>query len=296
MAERRFHIGAHAFEAPALEPGLYLVATPIGNLGDMTLRGLETLAAADTIYCEDTRITLRLMERYGLRVPLKALHDHNEAALAPALVAEIEGGKALALVSDAGMPLISDPGYRLVKACAGAGVKVTSLPGANAVLAAVQLSGLPTDSFRFAGFLPSADGERRRALDGLMESSHSVIAYESPHRLKDCLADIAARDAARPVAVARELTKLHEELMRGPASEVLAALSARESVKGECVVVIGGKPAMEAALDEAQIARIIADAAASLPAGKAAQQVAKLTGLARDEAFARILKLKGSRP
>lgn len=296
MAERRFHIGAHAFDAPALEAGLHLVATPIGNLGDVTLRALETLAAADTIYCEDTRITLRLMDRYGLRVPLKALHEHNEAALAPSLIAEIESGKAIALVSDAGMPLISDPGYRLVKACAEAGVRVTSLPGANAVLTAVQLSGLATDSFRFAGFLPSGDGERRRALAELMEASHTVITYESPHRLRDCVADIAARDPARPIAVARELTKLHEEVVRGSASDVLAQLAARETIKGECVVVIGGKAAAEAALDEAQIARIIADAAAALPAGKAAQQVAKLTGLPRDEAFARIIKLKGSRP
>jgi len=295
-AEKRFHIGAHAFTAPSLAPGLYLVATPIGNLGDVTLRALETLAAADTIYCEDTRITLRLMERYGLRVPLKALHEHNEAALAPGIIADIEAGKAIAVVSDAGMPLISDPGYRLVKACAAAGVPVTSLPGANAVLAAVQLSGLATDSFHFAGFLPSADSERRHALDDLMEFPHTVVAYESPHRLGDCLADIAARDPARPVAVARELTKLHEEIVRGPAAEVHATLMARETIKGECVVVIAGKPAAEAALDEAQIARIIADAAANLPAGKAAQQVSKLTGLPRDEAFARILKLKGSRP
>lgn len=296
MAERRFHIGANAFEAPSLEAGLYLVATPIGNLGDVTLRALETLAAADTIYCEDTRITLRLMERFGLRVPLKALHDHNEAALVPGLVAEIESGKALALVSDAGMPLISDPGYRLVRACADAGLRVTSLPGANAVLAALQLSGLATDSFRFAGFLPSADGERRRVLDDLMAASHTVIAYESPHRLRDCVADIAARDPTRPIAVARELTKLHEEILRGTAAAVLETLSARATIKGECVVVIAGKPATQDALDDAQIARIIADAAAGLPAGKAAQQVARLTGLPRDEAFARILKIKGTRP
>ncbi len=290
---RRFHIGAHGFDAAPLKPGLYLVATPIGNLGDISLRALETLAAADTIYCEDTRITVRLLERYGLRVPLKALHEHNEAGLAPALVADIENGAALALVSDAGTPLISDPGYRLVKACAEAGVAVTALPGANAVLTALQLSGLATDSFRFAGFLPAGDGERGRALDELLQATHSIVTYESPHRLRDTLADIAARDALRPVAVARELTKLHEEVLRGTAGSILAKLAEREAIKGECVIVIAGRPQEEHVLDESQIARIIADAAAALPAGKAAQQVAKLTGLPRDEAFARILKLKG---
>lgn len=291
---RRFHIGAHAFDAPALEPGLYLVATPIGNLGDVTLRALETLAAADTIYCEDTRVTVRLLERYGMKVPLKPLHDHNETALVPGIVAEIEAGRAIALVSDAGTPLISDPGFRLVRGCSEAGIHITSLPGASAVLTALQLSGLATDSFRFAGFLPSGDGERGRALDELMDATHTIIVYESPHRLRDALADITARDPARPVAVARELTKLHEEMIRGPAASVHDTLSGREAIKGECVIVIAGRAPQEQALDDGQIARIIADAAAALPAGKAAQQVAKLTGLPRDEAFARILKLKGT--
>lgn len=294
-APRRYHIGAQALEAPALPPGLYLVATPIGNLGDVTLRALETLAAADTIYCEDTRITARLLERYGMRVPLKPLHDHNEAALAPQLVAEMTAGKALALVSDAGTPLVSDPGYRLVKACAEAGVAVTALPGASAVLTALQLSGLATDSFRFVGFLPAGGGERGHRLDSLLQSDHTIVAYESPHRLRDTLADIAARDATRALAVARELTKIHEEVLRGTANDVLAQLAARENIKGECAVVIAGRDVQPAELDEAQLARIIADAAASLPAGKAAQQVARLTGLPRDEAFARIVKLKGPR-
>ncbi len=292
----RFHIGAHAFDAPALTPGLYLVATPIGNLGDITLRALETLAAAHVVYCEDTRITVRLLERYGLRVPLKALHEHNESQLVPAILDDLRSGKAIALVSDAGTPLISDPGFRLVRACAEADLPVTALPGANAVLTALQLSGLATDSFHFAGFLPSGDGERGRVLDGLLAGTSTVIVYESPHRLRAAVTDIAARDAARPLAVARELTKLHEEVVRGSAGEVAAVLSARESIKGECVIVIAGRVADDAVLDDAQIARIIADAAAALPAGKAAQQVAKLTGLPRDEAFARIVKIKGTTP
>lgn len=290
---RRFHIGAEPHDAPALPPGLYLVATPIGNLGDISIRALETLAAADVVYCEDTRVTLRLLQRYGLRVPLKALHDHNEAELAPGLAAQVAGGAAIALVSDAGTPLVSDPGYRLVKTCVEQGVAVTAIPGASAVLTALQLSGLATDSFRFVGFFPSGDGERSRLLDDLLQATHTIIAYESPHRLRDTLAAIAALDGARAVAVARELTKLHEEVLRGTAGGILATLAARETIKGECVIVIAGRPQDTDMLDEAQITRIIADAAAALPAGKAAQQVAKLTGLPRDEAFARILKLKG---
>ncbi|MFO1032842.1 MAG: 16S rRNA (cytidine(1402)-2'-O)-methyltransferase [Hyphomicrobiales bacterium] len=289
----QFHIGALRMEAPSLPPGLYLVATPIGNLGDVTLRALETLAAADIIYCEDTRITIRLLERYGLKKPLKPLHDHNEAELAPHLVAEIEAGKVLALVSDAGTPLISDPGYRVMAACAAAGVAVTALPGASAVLTALQLSGLATDAFSFAGFLPERDGARRQKLETLLASPSTVIVYESPHRLREALSDIAALDAARPLALARELTKLHEEVLRGRADDILTALAARDAIKGECALVIAGKPERADVLDEAEIARIIADAAAALPASKAAREVAKLTGLPRDEAFARILQSKG---
>ncbi len=289
----RFHIGAVALDAPALVPGLYLVATPIGNLGDVTLRALQTLAACDVIYCEDTRVSVRLLERYGIKRPLKPLHDHNEADLAPHLVALIEGGQALALVSDAGTPLISDPGYRLVKACAKAGVMVTALPGASAVLTGLQLSGLATDAFRFVGFLPTADGERNTMLEEALSSPHTTVAYESPHRLRETLSAITALDAERPTAVARELTKLHEEVLRGTAADILEQLSSRDAIKGECVVIIAGRKAEVQTLDDTQIARIIADAAAALPASKAAQQVAKLTGLARDEAFARILKLKG---
>lgn len=289
----RYHIGAVELEAPSLVPGLYLVATPIGNLGDMTLRGLETLAACDVIYCEDTRVTVRLLERYGIKKPLKPLHDHNEAELAPHLAQEIAAGRALVLVSDAGTPLISDPGYKLVKACAEAGVAITALPGASAVLTGLQLSGLATDAFRFVGFLPGGDGERRRVLEDALAAPETTVAYDSPHRLRDTLQAIADLDAGRHVAMARELTKLHEEVLRGTADDVLGKLAAREVIKGECVVIIAGRKTDTQTLDEAQIARIIADAAAALPASKAAQQVAKLTGLARDEAFARILKLKG---
>jgi 16S rRNA (cytidine1402-2'-O)-methyltransferase len=288
-----YHIGAHRFEAGTLTPALYLVATPIGNLGDITIRALETLAACDAILCEDTRVTAKLLERYGLKKPMHPLHDHNENARAQALVSEIQSGKSLALVSDAGTPLVSDPGYRLVQACAEANVTVTAVPGASAVLSALQLSGLATDAFTFLGFLPQGDGERRKKLDVILQSPNTIIVYESPHRLCDALRDIAMIDSSRPIAVARELTKMHEEVQRGTATDVLASFAARPSVKGECVIVISGHAPQAEAMSEDQIARAIADAAAALPAGKAAQQVASLTGLSRDEAFARILKLKG---
>ncbi len=288
-----YHIGATAFEAPALVAGLYLVATPIGNLGDVTLRALETLSACDVIYCEDTRVSVRLLERYGIKKPLKALHDHNEADLAPKLVGDIKAGQSLCLVSDAGTPLISDPGYRLVKACADAGVMVTGIPGASAVPTALQLSGLATDRFTFVGFLPQTSATRRQLLEELGTAQGTLVAYESPHRLRDALADIAALYPTRAVAMARELTKLHEEVLRGTALDILQKLSARETIKGECVLVIAGQTETPQDLDAAQIARIIAAAATAMPASKAAQQVAKLTGLSRDEAFARILTLKG---
>jgi len=188
-----YHIAANAFDAPSLVPGLYLVATPIGNLGDVTIRALETLSACDVIYCEDTRVTVRLLERYGIKKPMKPLHDHNEADLALKLVHDIEAGQSLCLVSDAGTPLISDPGYRLVKACAEAGVLLTSIPGASAVPTALQLSGLATDRFTFIGFLPQTSAARRQLLELLGSAQGTLVAYESPHRLRDAFAVMAVQ-------------------------------------------------------------------------------------------------------
>jgi 16S rRNA (cytidine1402-2'-O)-methyltransferase len=287
-----FHIGASAIAAPRLTAGLYLVATPIGNLGDVTLRALSTLAAADVIYCEDTRVTRRLLERYGIKTHTKSCHDYSEAALAPKIAEDVLAGKVIAFASDAGTPLISDPGYRLVQACIAVGASVTALPGASAVLTGLQLSGLATDHFSFIGFLPQAAGERRKVLTDCIASPTTVVAYESPHRLRDCLEDIVAIFGQRQMAVARELTKLHEEVLRGSAAEILALLQDREVIRGECVVMFAGADIEANAMDDMQIARIIRDAAAALPASKAAQHIAKLTGLTRDEAFARVLALK----
>jgi 16S rRNA (cytidine1402-2'-O)-methyltransferase len=291
---RQYHIGAAAIAAPSLPQGLYLVATPIGNLGDVTLRALATLAAADVIYCEDTRITRRLLERYGIRTPTKSCHDYSETSLAPKIAEDVLGGKVIAFASDAGTPLISDPGYRLVQACIAAGAAVTALPGASAVLTGLQLSGLGTDRFSFIGFLPQSGGERRKVLGDYLTTQLTLVAYESPHRLRDCLADIATVFGARQVAVARELTKLHEELLRGSADDILQQLQLREVIRGECVVMIAGAELSDAVMDDMQIARIVRDAAEALPASKAAQQIAKLTGLTRDEAFARVLALKAT--
>ena len=291
-AGKRYVIGAAEMAAPELASGLYLVATPIGNLRDVTLRALDVLAAADVIYCEDTRVTAKLLERYGIRNHLRPCHDHSEGELAPRIADDVAAGQAIAFASDAGTPLLSDPGYRLVAACVARGQPVFALPGASALLPALQLSGLASDAFRFVGFLPQKRAERRTRLQGLSTARETIIAYESPHRIVEALEDVAAVFGERPVAVARELTKLHEEVLRGKAREVGAELATRDAVKGECVIVIAGLSDEASALDEAAVARILADAAAALPPSKAAAQAAKLTGLSREEAFRRILALK----
>ena len=289
---KHYHIGAAEMVAPKLAPALYLVATPIGNLRDVTLRALETLAAVDLVYCEDTRVTAKLLERYGIRNHLRACHEHNEQELASHIVAEIAAGKSVALASDAGLPLISDPGFRLVNAAVAAGLQVISIPGASATLTALQVSGLATDQFLFLGFLPQKQKARLDVLRDHIAATATLIAYESPHRLVASLADIATVYGGRAVVLARELTKLHEEVLRGPAATLATTLGSRETIKGECVLVIAGASETETQLDEAAIARILKDAAANLPASKAASQASRLTGLPRDEAFKRILALK----
>ena len=289
---KSYHIGAAGMIAPPLAPALYLVATPIGNLRDVTLRALETLAAADFVYCEDTRVTAKLLERYGIRNHLRACHEHNEQEQAARITADIAAGKSVALVSDAGLPLISDPGFRLVNAAVAAGLQVISIPGASATLTALQVSGLATDQFLFLGFLPQKQKARLDVLRDHIAASATLIAYESPHRLIAALQDIASVYGNRTVVMARELTKLHEEVLRGSALVLVETLGARETIKGECVLVIAGATDAETQLDEAAIARILKEAAANLPASKAASQASRLTGLPRDEAFKRILALK----
>src|SRR3954451_12636981 len=212
---RRYTVLRQTVEAPRLAPGLYLVATPIGNLRDITLRGLEILASADLVACEDTRVTRKLFEHYGLSAPLIAYHDHNAETARPKILERLAAGEAVALVSDAGTPLISDPGYRLVREAIAAGVAVTAAPGASSALMALTIAGLPTDRFFFEGFLPAKEGARRARIADLARIPATLVLFESGPRLAAALADLAAGFGAREAAIARELTKLHEEVRRG---------------------------------------------------------------------------------
>ena len=226
-----------------LAPGLYLVATPIGNLGDITLRALEVLKQANRIACEDTRQTQKLLNHYSITTPTISYHEHNERDRAAKLIEELKLGARIAVVSDAGMPGISDPGSILVREAIAAGVPVTPIPGANAALSALIASGLPTDHFHFLGFLPEKAGARRTRLEALAEqprdSAQTVILYEAPHRIADTLADIeAVFGSALRIVAARELTKLHEEFLRGIVSEVRAELATRDRIRGEFVLLI----------------------------------------------------------
>ncbi len=293
MSETRsYFIGPAEQLAPTLPAGLHVTATPIGNLGDVTLRALATLAAADVILCEDTRITSRLLERYGIKRPMKPYHEHNAEKVRPAIIAALQSGAAYALVSDAGVPLVSDPGYRLVKSCIENDVAVTALPGASAVLTALALSGLPTDCFTFIGFLPQRQKARHDLLKQFKAVPSTLIAFESPHRIIDALADVSMALGDRRVAVARELTKLHEEVLRGTAEEVRHILSQRESVKGEiCLVIAPPEESSEQANDD-DIENAITVALSENPASKAAALVAKTLGMPKEDIYARILKRK----
>ena len=225
-------------DAP-IAPGLYLVATPIGNLEDVTLRALRVLKEADVIACEDTRQTQKLLNHYGLSKRTVSYHEHNELTRAPELIVELEQGARVALVSDAGMPGISDPGYRLIALAIRHRVPVVPIPGASAFLAALVASGLPTDSFRFGGFLPARRGPRRELLETLRDAPRTQIFYEAPHRIAETLEDIVeVLGAGRPVVLAREVTKVHEEFLRGRAGELLDQLRHRE-LKGEITLLIG---------------------------------------------------------
>ena len=215
------------------------MATPIGNLEDITHRALRVLAEVDLVAAEDTRHTRRLLERYGVTARLVSLFEHNERERTPKLLAELQSGRTVAVVTDAGSPCLSDPGFPLVRAAVAAGIPVVTVPGASAVVAALQISGLPTDAFTFAGFLPVKSAARRRRLESLAERSETIVAFESPHRIDACLEDLQVVWGERPIALARELTKLHEEVLRGTPADVRAALRP-EHRRGEMVLVLSG--------------------------------------------------------
>jgi 16S rRNA (cytidine1402-2'-O)-methyltransferase len=220
-------------------PGvLYVVATPIGNLDDITLRALATLREADILAAEDTRHTRKLLTRHGIHAQLTSYHDHNKEEKAPVLIARLRAGQSVALVTDAGTPLVADPGFFLVRECHRAGLKVVPVPGPCAATAALSAAGLPTDAYTFLGYLPPRSAARRRRLEALAEHPHTLVLYESPHRLPRCLADALAALGDREAAVCRELTKLHEEIVRGPLSELAARYA--KGVKGEITLLIAG--------------------------------------------------------
>ena len=271
-------------------PGLlYLVATPIGNLEDITYRAVRVLGESDLIACEDTRQTRKLLDRYGIHKPTISYHEHNEAERSQELAKRLEQGATIALVSDAGMPLVSDPGYRLVQAAVALGIPVQPVPGPSAALAALAASGLATDSFHFGGFLPAKDGQRARTLEELAGETATLIFYEAPHRILETLEAIERVLGPRPVVVARELTKIHEEFVRGTAAEVRAQLASRESIKGEITLLIG--KAEEPAADARPLEEAVADLErAGTPRMDAIKQVARRRGLSKREVYDRLLK------
>lgn len=277
---------------------LWVVATPIGNLDDLSLRAQRVLADADLLLCEDTRRTRQLLAAFGIRARMSSLHEHNEARVVDGIVRRILAGESMALVSDAGTPLVSDPGYRLVQAAAAAGVLVSPVPGPSAPIAALSVAGLPTDRFAFEGFLPARSAGRRSALAALSAEARTLVFLESPGRLVAWLADAAAvLGAAREAVVARELTKLHESLYRGG----LAALAERladdpDAARGEVVIVVAGAPGGGTGEgDEAALARVLPVLLEELPPSRAVRVAARLTGVPRRRAYAAAVAL-GSDP
>ena len=285
-----YFIAGSVFPAPPLVPGLYVVATPIGNLRDITIRALETLAAASVVLCEDTRMSARLLDHYGIKGRRVALHEHNERAKADEIVQRVAAGEAIALISDAGTPLLSDPGFPLIRALAEAGLPVFPIPGASALLSALVVAGLPTDAFAFHGFLPSKAGARGNAIKALKDSRETLVFYESPRRLDDTLAAMAEIFGGRQAAVALELTKRFERVHRGTLAE-LAAEFADSETRGEAVIVVAG--AAEAAVaDAADWQAELLAAMADQPLRAAVDAVTEKFGLKRKEVYDAALALK----
>jgi 16S rRNA (cytidine1402-2'-O)-methyltransferase len=282
-------------EAQPIRAGLHVVATPIGNLGDVSFRALATLAAADSVVAEDTRVTKVLLAHYGITTPLVAYHEHNAAAVRPQLLARLQAGAALALVSDAGTPLISDPGYKLVTEAVAAGIEVISVPGPSALLAALVVAGLPTDRFFFEGFLPGKSTARRRRAGELAAVPGTLVFFEAARRLAETLADLAEVLGPREAAIARELTKHYESVRRGRLDELAAALAAEGPPKGEIVLLVAPPAQTEASIDDAELDERLGRALATLSVKDASALVAADTGLSRREIYTRALALAGGR-
>ena len=291
---KSFRIAGVSVPARPLENALYLVATPIGNLGDITLRALETLSSADVLACEDTRVTRILLERYGIRNRPYAYHEHNAQEVGPRLIAALEAGKSVALVSDAGTPLVSDPGYRLGQLALDAGYRVVPIPGASAPLAALVGSGMPSDAFLFAGFLPVKDRGKRDRFAELSKIPATLIFFESPHRIGASMrvaAEVLGRE--RRAVVCRELTKTFEEFRRGTLGELADYYDEDRTVKGEIVLLVE-PPSYDDIPDIEDVEKLLKDLVSTMPAAKAAAEAAKLTGLPRKELYQRLLDMKDS--
>ena len=286
---RRYTLRGTAIEATKAAPGLHLVATPIGNLGDITLRALEVLAGVDVIACEDSRVTRKLVERYGIATPLTPYHEHNAAEARPKLLARLADGQAVALVSDAGTPLISDPGYKLVRAVCEAGHAVTALPGASSVLAALSVAALPTDRFFFEGFLPSKQAARQKRLAALLNIPATLVLFESGPRLPAALADLAAAFGTRAAAICRELTKLHEEVRRGDLETLAGDYAAEAETRGEFVIVVAPPADDEKTTDDVDL--LLRQALTRVSVKEAVGEVALVTGRPRREVYQRALVL-----
>lgn len=289
--ERSYVVGQAVFPVRPLPPALYLVATPIGNLSDVTIRALETLAAADILACEDTRTTRVLLSRYGISRRATAYHEHNAAAAGPKLAAAVLAGKSVALVSDAGTPLVSDPGYRLVEEVVAAGGTVVPIPGPSALLAALTASGLPSDTFLFAGFLPVKAGQRTTRLEELKLVPATLIFYESPRRLAGALAAMAQVLGDRPAAICRELTKTFEEVRRGSLAGLAAAYAGEDTPRGEVVVCVGPPLARESGVED--VDALLLSLSAEMGASKAAAEAARMTGDRKADLYRRLMELKG---
>src|SRR5215475_1683310 len=289
IAKGRYVLHGRPMSAPALTSGLHLVATPIGNLRDITLRALETLAAADVIACEDTRVTRKLMDRYGIATPLTPYYEHNAAEARPKLLARLAAGQAVALVSDAGTPLISDPGYKLVRAAREAGHAVTALPGASSVLTALSVAALPTDRFFFEGFLPVRQAARQKRLSTLANIPATLVLFESGPRLSSTLADLATIFGARDAAICRELTKLHEEVRRDDLEALARDYAGEAETRGEFVIVVAPPANVDERTDDIDV--LLRQALARVSVKEAVGEVALVTGRPRREVYQRALAL-----
>jgi 16S rRNA (cytidine1402-2'-O)-methyltransferase len=289
-ANRTFAVAGHLLTAPKAVSGLHLVSTPIGNLGDITLRALETLAGVDIIACEDTRITRRLTERYSISALLKPYHEHNAALARPKILERLAQGASIALVSDAGTPLISDPGFKLVREVCAAGHQVIALPGPSSVLAALAVAALPTDRFFFEGFLPPKETARRTRIAELARIDATLVLFESGNRVEDTLRDLADIMGARDAAICRELTKLHEEVRRAPLSELATSAGALET-RGEFVLVVGPPASSAQIMGQDDLDELLRSALQRDSVKDAVAHAVEVSGRPRREIYARALEL-----